>query len=297
MRTWIETISRNWNLIAILAGLVGALAAHAIASGFRLSNGLRLLVTCAGFAALFVAGQSALGQRSKASGDDVTVSRSDSSRATPKGLRARARALLDKVPDDLTIATARQEVVSLAAGLTTPPLRQFAGVASDTTAHELAAYFAHALYELRGDSVACVTFLFGVMDSNLPPELSTELEGRYYELAARAAKEGRETPQLPVDSVAAIPLGREMKLALRRAHGARAEGILKLMSNPANALSQPRQVCSAAIAVYSTMADMPRSSGGRLMRYMLHRRPGERRSGGLKSGVPIKDQLRGKTPS
>ena len=297
MHTWIETISRNWNLIAILAGLVGALAAHVIASRFQLNNGFRLIITCAGFAALFIAGQSALGQRSNAPRDDLTPSRSDLSRADPKGIRARARALLDRVPDDLTIATARQEVISFAAGFTTPPLRQFAGVASDTTAHELAVYFADALRDLRGDSVACVTFLFGVMDSNLPPELSTVLEGRYYKLAARAAKEGRETPQLPVDSVAAIPLGREMKLALRRTHGARAEGILKLMSNPANVLSQPRQMCAAAIAVYSTMADMPRSSGGKLMRYMLHRRPGERRSGGLKGGVPIKDQLVGKTPS
>lgn len=294
MLTWIETISRNWNLIAILAGLVGAFVAHSIASRFPLNNGFRLIVTCAGFAALFVAGQAALGQRSAAASDGP---RADSSQADPKGLLARGRALLDRVPDDLTIATARHEVRSFAAALTTPPLRQFAGVASDTTAHELAVFFADALRDLRGDSVACITFLFGILDSNLPPELSTELEARYYKLAARAAKEGRETPQLPIDSAAAIPLGKEMKSGLRRAHGARADGILKLMSNPANALSQPRQTCSAAIAVYSTMADMPRSSGGKLMRYMLYRRPGERRDGGLERGVPIKDQLRGKTPS
>lgn len=290
-------MSRNWNLIAILAGLVGALAAHAIASRFRLNNGFRLVVTCAGFAAVFVARQSALGQRSNARRDDLTVSRSGSGRATPKGLRARARALLDRVPDDLTIATARQEVINLAAGFTTPPLRQFAGVASDTTAHELADYFADALRDLRGDSVACVTFLFGVMDSNFPPELSTELEGRYYQLAGRAAKEGRETPLLPVDSVAAIPLGKEMALGLWRTHGARAEGILELMSNPANAKSQPRQVCSAAIAVYSTIADMPRSRGGRLMRYMLYRRLGQSSTGSVKSGVPLEDQMRAKAPS
>jgi hypothetical protein len=294
MQTWIESIAHQWNLVSIFVGLVGALAAHVVASRFNMNNGFRLVVAAGGFAALFVAGQSALGQRSVPPSGGLTA---DSSRANPKGLLARGRALLDRVPDDLTLATARQEVISFAAGFTTPPLRQFAGVASDTTAHEIAVYFADALRDLRGDSVACVTFLFGAMDSNLPPELSTELEGRYYKLAARAAKEGRETPQRPVDSAAAIPLGREMKSGLRRTHGARAEGILKVMSDPANVMSRPGQMCSAAIAVYSTMADMPPSSGGRLMRYMLHRRPGERRSGGLQRGVPIEDQLRGKTPS
>jgi hypothetical protein len=48
------------------------------------------------------------------------------------------------------------------------------------------------------------------------------------------------------------------------------------MSDPANGMSKPRQVCSAAIAVYSTIADMPRTRGGKLMRYMLDRGPGQR---------------------
>ena len=284
METWIESITHDWNLVSIFVGLIGALAAHAVASRFNMNNGFRLVLAAGGFGALFAAGQSALGQRD----DDLTALRSDSNSTTaPRGLRARARALIDRVPRDLTLATARQEVVSLAAGLTTPPLRQFAGVASDTTAHELAGFFVEALFELRRDSVACVSFLFGVMDSNLPPELSTDLEGRYYKLAARIAKEGRETPQIPVDSVAAIPLGKEMAFGLWRKNGARAERILDLMSDPANALSKPRQVCSAAIAVYSTIDAMPPSKGGRLMRYMLYRRPGERHRGSLSPDTPV----------
>jgi hypothetical protein len=281
METWIESIARNANLIAILAGLIGALAAHAIASRFEVNNGMRLVVASAAFAALFVAGQSALGQRH----DAKTGSRAAST--DPKGFRAKARALLDRVPHDLTIATAKQEVVTFAAGFATPPLRQFAGVASDTTAHALAGFFAEALFDLRSDSVACIRFLLGVMDSNLPPELSAELESRHYQLASRIAKEGRETPQVPVDSVAAISLSKEMALGLRREHGRRADQILKLMSDPANALSKPRQMCSAAIAVYSVVDAMPRSRGGKLMRYMLHRRPGERNHGSLSPETPV----------
>jgi hypothetical protein len=284
MQTWIESITHDWNLVSILAGLVGALAAHAVASRFQFNNGFRLVLAASGFAALFAAGQSALGQRS----DDLKASRPDSvSTTAPKGLRARAGALIARVPRDLTLATARQEVISFAAGFTTPPLRRFAGVASDSTAHELAGFFADALLDLRKDSVACVSFLFGVMDANLPPELSTDLEGRHYELAGRIAKEGRDTPQVPVDSIVAIPLGKEMALGLWRRHGKRAEGMLKLMSDPANALSKPRQVCTAAIAVYSTIDAMPPSKGGRLMRYMLYRRRGERIRGSLSPETPV----------
>ena len=281
--SWIEWITHQGTALAVVLGVFGALLGHTIASHLRFANGFRFVAASAGFAALFLAGQSTFGQRNTTADSDVTASQGNA----PKGLRARARALIDRVPRDLTLANARQEIISFAAGFTTPPLRHFAGVASDTTAHELAGFFADALLDLRRDSVACVSFLFGVMDSNLPPELSTELEGRHYRLAGRIAKEGRETPEVPVDSVAAIPLGKEMALGLWRKHGERAERMLELMSDPANAMSKPRQVCSAGIAVYSSIEQMPRSRGGRLMRYMLHRRPGERNRGSLSPETPL----------
>ena len=290
--TWVEWIAQNGTALAIVLGVFGALVAHTIAAGLRLNNGFRLVAATAGFGALFAAGQSALGQRTNASAN-AQASASESRRAEgPRGLRARARALIDRVPDDLSLSMARQEVISFAAGFTTPPLRQFAGVASDTTAHALAAYFADALQSLRTDSAACITFLFGVLNGNLPPELSTDLEGRYYKLAAQVAKEGRETPQIPIDEKTATAVALEMRFWLWRTYGDRGDEMLTLLSNPDNALSKPRQVCAAATAAYGMIADMPRSRGGKLMRYMLYRRPGEKNAGSVKQGVPIAEQLR-----
>jgi hypothetical protein len=63
-----------------------------------------------------------------------------------------------------------------------------------------------------------------------------------------------------------------MVTRLRASHGERrAREILAVMSDPANGLSKPREVCEAATAVYSTIADMPPAQGGTLMLYMLAR--------------------------
>jgi uncharacterized membrane protein YeaQ/YmgE (transglycosylase-associated protein family) len=279
MEMWVESIARNGNVVAIIAGIIGALIAHAVASWFELNNGFRLVAAATGFAALFVVGQSALGQRSESRLrntliEDAMFSRSEFRAVAEKdpGFRTRARAFLDSLPDGETLADVREKVVNWTRENTTPPLWKYAGVAADTTGAALASFFEDALRELQGNPVACVDFLNGVLLSRLPSELSTGLETRFHELAARVAEEGRRSPQPRVDSLSALPLGKMMASRLRQAHGERRRReILALMSDPTNGRSKPREVCAAATAVYGAMADMPRSKGGKLMRYMLDR--------------------------
>jgi len=125
-----------------------------------------------------------------------------------------------------------------------------------------------------------VNFLYGVLHSRVPPQLSWRLERRFKKLTARVAEEGQRSAKLRVDSVSAVELGRLMVTRLRASHGeARAREILTVMSNPANGLARPHDVCEAATAVYSTIASMPPSEGGPLMLYMLARQavaPGRR---------------------
>jgi hypothetical protein len=281
MEAWVELIARNGNVVAMLAGVLGALVAHALASRFELNNGFRLIVAGAAFAALFVAGRSALGQRSESRLrntliEDAMFSRPEFHALSEKdaGFRTRVRAFLDSLPDGATVADVREKVVTWTREQITPPLRKYAAVAADTTGAALANFFEDALRELRKDPVACVSFLYGVLDSRMPPELSSDLERRFHELAARVAEEGRRSPQPRVDSTTAVAVGRLMFSRLRQAHGERrARELLTLMSNPANGRSKPRETCAAATAVYSTMADMPPSKGGKMMRYMLDKQP------------------------
>ena len=213
-------------------GVVGALIAYAVAARLELRRGFRLVLAVAGFVALFlVAGGS-----------------------TPR-LQGESR------PQN---TTAEENTV--------PPLWKYAGVATDTTGAALASFFEDALRELRGEPVVCVNFLYSVLHSRVPPQLSWRLKRRFQKLTVRVVEEGERSARPRVDSSSAVALGRMMVTRLRASHGeGRAREILTVMSEPANGLLKPREVCEAATAVYSTIADMPLSKGGTLMLYLLAR--------------------------
>ena len=211
-------------------GVLGALIAYAIGARVGLRGSFRVALGIAAFAGLFV----------------VTGG------STPR-LRNQSRA---------ENATGDEEAV--------PPLWKYAGVASDETGSDIAGFFEDALHDLRGDSVVCANFLYGVLHSRVPPELSLLLDIRFRKLAARVIDEGQRSPQPRMDTVSAVALGKLMAARLRQSHGERrAREILIVMSNPANGLAKPRAVCDAATAVYSAIADMPPSQGGKLMRHMI----------------------------
>jgi hypothetical protein len=153
-----------------------------------------------------------------------------------------------------------------------PPLWKYAGVATDTTGAALATFFEDALRELHAEPVRCVNFLYGVLHSRVPPQLSRRLEKRFEKLTARVVDEGQRSAQPRVDSLSAVALRGLMVTRLREAHGERrAQEILTVMSDPANGLSKPRAVCDAATAMYAAIADLPVSKGGKLMRHLLDR--------------------------
>jgi uncharacterized membrane protein YeaQ/YmgE (transglycosylase-associated protein family) len=285
--TWVELIARNGNLVAIVAGLVGAVIAHAIASRFELNNGFRLVVAGAGFAALFIAGRSALGQRGESRLrntliEDAMFSRPDFRKIAEKdpGFRTRVRAFLDSLPAGASLDGVRERVVNWTRdNATTPPLWKYAGVATDSTGAALASLFESALRELEPHPVACVSFLNRALLSRLPSELSSGLETRFNELAVRAAEEGRRSPQPRVDSLTALPLGQMMVRRLRQSHGEqRAREIHTLLSNPTR--GDPREVCAAATQLYTAIAALPSPKDGKLMRFMLDRQPVARGRGG-----------------
>lgn len=85
-----------------------------------------------------------------------------------------------------------------------PPLWKYAGVATDTTGAALASFFEDALRELQAEPVLCVNFLYSVLHSRVPPQLSRRLEKRFEKLTARVVDEGRRTPTSRVDSLSAV---------------------------------------------------------------------------------------------
>jgi hypothetical protein len=213
-------------------GVLGALIAFAVAARFELRTGFRLVLAVAGFAALFVVtGGSIPRLQSKPQPRNTTVEEN-----------------------------------------TAPPLWKYAGFATDSTGAALASFFEDALQELREDPVVCVNFLYSVLHSRVPPQLSWRLGRRFKKLTARVVEEGERAARPRVESSSAVASGRMMVTRLRASHGEdRAREILTVMSDPANGLSKPREVCEAAAAVYSTIANMPPSKGGPLMLHMLDR--------------------------
>lgn len=241
MQTWIDAIVHGGNGMAMAFGVLGALIAYAITSRLGLHNGFRLVLAVTTFAVLLVLGGSAPGQRTAVRFRNTRIGEMFSRRE----------------PRDVP---------------SSPPLWKYGGVASDTTGAAIASFLEDALRELRGDSVVCVNFLYSVLHSRVPLQLSIGLDIRFRKLTARVVEEGQRSPRPRVDSRSAVTLGRMMVTRLRESHGQRrAREILTVMSDPANGLSKPGAVCNAATAVYSTIADMPPSDGGKLMRHMLER--------------------------
>lgn len=279
MQTWIDSIVHSGMPMAF--GVLGALIAYALAVRLGLHGVVRLILAAGGFAGLFLLGSSRAGQRSQAQIrntmiEDAMFSRPEFRNMDEKDpdFRARVRAFLDSLPDSASLEQVRDKVVDWTAENTPviPPLWKYAGVATDTTGVALASFFEEALRELQGDSVVCVNFLYGVLHSRVPPQLSGALDARFEELTARVADEGRRSPQPRVDSLSAVTLGRMMVARLRASHGERrAREILTVMADPRHGLSRPRAVCDAATAVYAAIADMGPSRGGKLMRHMLDR--------------------------
>lgn len=281
MQTWIDSIAQSANGMPMAFGVLGALIAYAVTSRLGLHNGARLILAVVGFAGLFVLGGSRPGRRTRAEVRNAIIEEAMFSRPEfrdieqkDSGFRSRVRAFLDSLPDSASLEDVRGTVVEWTAenAPAPPPLWKYGGVATDSTGAALASFFEAALRELRGDSVVCVNFLYGVLHSRVPPQLSSGLETRFEELTARAAEEGRQSPQPRVDSLAAVTLGRMMVTRLRESHGQRrTREILTVMSDPRNGLTRPSAVCDAATAVYATIAGMPPSKGGKLMRHMLDR--------------------------
>ncbi|HJR66138.1 MAG TPA: hypothetical protein VJ802_06890 [Gemmatimonadaceae bacterium] len=213
-------------------GVLGALVAYAIAARLGLHNGFRFVLAVGGFAALFVVGGGATSR-----------------------LHSESR------PDDTTVADKA-----------VPPLWKYAGFATDTAGAELARFFEDALRELRGDPVVCVNFLYSVVHSRIPPQLSWRLERRFKKLRKRVVEEGQRAADSPGDSSSAVALSKMMVTRLRASHGeSRAREILTVMADPANGLAKPREVCDAATAMYAAIADMPPPHGGKLMRHLVDR--------------------------
>ncbi len=231
MPNFLESIVQTASAMPLAFAVLGALIAYAVAARLALREGFRVALAAAGFAALFMA---CVG--------DVPRLTSDSRTADEEGEAA------------------------------PPPLWKYAGAATDTTGAALATFFEDALRELQGEPVRCVSFLYSVVHSRVPSQLSRRLEKRFEKLTARVIEEGQRSATPRVDSASAVALRGLMVTRLRESHGERrAREILTVMSDPANGLSRPREVCVAATAMYAAMADLPPSTGGRLMRHLLDR--------------------------
>ncbi len=231
MQTFVESIIQAASAMPLAFAVLGALIAYAVAARLALREGFRLALAAAGFAALFIA----------CVGD------------------------VPRLTSESTTADEKSEMAP-------PPLWKYAGVATDTTGAALATFFVDALRELEREPVRCVNFLYGVLHSRVPPQLSRRLEKRFEKLTARVVEEGQRSAAPRVDSLSAVALRGMMATRLRESHGERrANAILTVMSDPANGLSRPREVCEAATAMYAAIADLPASRGGRLMRHLLDR--------------------------
>ena len=278
---WQHYLANNGEIVAILAGLLGAAIVHFVASRFELNNGIRLIAALAGFGAVFFALRStSIGQRGdsrirNAIIEDAMFSRPEfravaDSDAT---FRQKVRAFLDSLPDDLKLADVRERVVKWTGketGLGPPPrLSAHIGLVSDTTAGLIPPLALKALYEVRHDSAACLHFIMGLMGSNLPPQLSAGTRREFYQLFVKIGDEAQRAPQPRITEQRALPAFEQLSYQLVHYHGIRAPALVDLLSSPANARTKPRAVCHGMVAMFSAISDMPRPQRGQIMRYML----------------------------
>lgn len=129
---WHQYLANNGEIVAIAAGLLGAVIASFVASRFELNNGFRLIAAACGFGALFlVARSTAIGERGDSRIRDALIEDAMFSRPEFRALadsdatfRQKVRAFLDSLPDDLRLADVREKVVKWTGketGLGPPP--------------------------------------------------------------------------------------------------------------------------------------------------------------------------------
>jgi hypothetical protein len=277
---WHQYLANNGEIVAIAAGLVGAVLAHFIASRFELNNGFRFLAAAAGFAAVFWVSRSTIGQQGESRIRNALIEEAMFSRPEFRAhaesdatFRQKVRAFLDSLPDDLRLAEVREKVVRWTGketGLGPPPtLSAHIGLVSDTTAGLIPPLALKALYEVRHDSAACMHFLMGLMGSNLPPQLSAGTRREFYQLMVKIGDEAQRAPQSRITEQRALPAFEQLNYQLVHYHGIRAPALIELVSSPANARTKPREVCHGMVAMFSAISDMPRPQRGQIMRYML----------------------------
>ena len=278
---WYQYVANNGEIVAIVAGLLGAVIAHFAASRFELNNGIRLIAAVCGFAALFLAVRSTpIGQRGdsrirNALIEDAMFSRPEfGAIADSDGtFRRKVRAFLDSLPDDVPLADVREKVVEWTRKETTlgPPPRLTVHIpfVSDTTAGLIPPLSLKALREVRHDPAACMHFMGGLMHSNLPPQLSPQTKREFYQLFVRIGAEAQRAPQPRISIERVTPAYQQLAYQLVHYHGFRAVPLVELLSSSANARTKPREMCDGSIAMFSAIADMPRPQRGQLMRYML----------------------------
>src|SRR5688572_13926472 len=277
---WQQYLANSGEIVAIGAGLIGALVAHFIASRFELNNGFRFLAAAAGFGALFWVGRSTIAQRGDSRIRNSLIEGAMFSRPEFRAIaesdstfRQKVRAFLDSLPDDLRLAEVREKVVKWTGketGLGPPPkLSAHIGLVSDTTAGLIPPLALKALYEVRHDSAACMHFIGGLMASNLPSQLSGHTKREFYQLLVKIGDEAQRAPQRRITDQQVRPAFEQLSYQLIHYHGIRAPALIELLSSPANARAKPREVCHGSFAMFSAISDMPRPQRGQLMRYML----------------------------
>jgi uncharacterized membrane protein YeaQ/YmgE (transglycosylase-associated protein family) len=294
---WHQYLANNGEIVAIAAGLLGAVIASFVASRFELNNGFRLIAAACGFGALFlVARSTAIGQRGDSRIRDALIEDAMFSRPEFRALadsdatfRQKVRAFLDSLPDDLRLADVREKVVKWTGketGLGPPPtLSAHVGLVSDTTAGLIPPLALKALYEVRHDSAACIHFIMGLMGSNLPPQLSAGTRREFYQLLVKIGDEAERSPQPRITEQRALPAFEQLNHQLMHYQGIRAPALIELLSSPANARTKPREVCHGMVAMFSAISDMPRPQRGQIMRYMLDK------DGRRKRNTPRMDTL------
>lgn len=280
MDHWYQYLASNGEIVAIAAGLLGAVIAHLIASRLQLNNGFRLIAAACGFGALFLATRSTIGQRGDSRIRNALIEGAMFSRPEFRALadsdatfRRKVRAFLDSLPDDARLADVRDKVVEWTrkeTGLGPPPrLSAHIGFVSDTTAGLVPPLALKALREVKHDSAACMHFVMGLMGSNLPPQLSAGTKREFYQLLVKIGEEAKRAPQPRISVARVTPAYQQLAYQLVHYHGFRSLPLVELLSSSANARSKPREMCDGSIAMFSAIADMPRPQRGQLMRYML----------------------------
>lgn len=276
MQVW-DVFPVEGNVAGIVAGVVGALLVHTIASQLKFNNGTRLLIAIAGFGGAYGLTRSTLGMRAEREFRTHRIEREMMSQSPIRilvehepGFRAKAKAFVMSLPDSADSDEVTMRAATWGRDQVTPYLFKYLAVASDTTAAAVADLYRDALTELQQQPQACMTFIHGAEHASSPfPRPSKRLEDRLGVLLGRVFEEGIRSPQPRVDRATGEALGERLATSLARIHGQRTYDMISLVVEPKLARARPREACRAATSVFSVVAAMPPAKGGPLMRYMM----------------------------